>query len=107
MEKVLFALRLFLSSCCLAFLFQIGHATEPAIPVSAGRKSTSADASSLSGQTFGHLVLAEKLGIDHQDQVVDFDYTTNTSPFYVTEADGTIIRHQSLSGGKLALRVRN
>ena len=51
-------------------------------------------------------MLAEKLGIDHPDQVVDFDYSTDTFPFYVTEADGAVIHHQRLSGGKLALRVR-
>jgi hypothetical protein len=66
-----------------------------------------ADAGSPGGREFGQLVLAEKLGINHPDQIVDFDYSTDTFPFYVTEADSTVINHQSLSGGKLALRVRD
>src|SRR5262245_58980877 len=66
----------------------------------------SANAGSPSGHAFDELVLAEKLGIDHPDQIVDFDYSTDTVPFFVTEADGTIIPHQPVSGGKLALRVR-
>src|SRR5262245_54904265 len=65
------------------------------------------DAGSLSGRELGQLELAETLGINHPDQVVDFDYSAVTFPFYVAEADGTVIQHQSLSGGKLALRVRD
>jgi hypothetical protein len=66
----------------------------------------SADAEVRSGRAFGQLVLAEKLGIDHPDQVVDFDYSADTSPFYVTGADGAVTQYQRLSGGKLALRLR-
>ena len=61
----------------------------------------------IGGRESGQLVLAEKLGINHPDQIVDFDYSTDTFPFYVTEADITVINHQSLSDGKLALRVRD
>jgi hypothetical protein len=50
--------------------------------------------------------MAEKLGIDHPDQVIDFDYSAHSLPFYVTEADGTVMHHQTLSGGRLALRLR-
>lgn len=35
-----------------------------------------ADADSPSGRAFGQLVLA--VGIDHPDQVIDFDYSTGT-----------------------------
>jgi hypothetical protein len=66
----------------------------------------SADADSPSGRAFGELVVAEKLGIDHPDQVVDFDHNTDTLPFYITAADGAVMHHQRLSGGKLALRLR-
>src|SRR5262249_9363883 len=66
----------------------------------------SANAGSPSGHAFDELVLAEKLGIDHPDQVVDFDYSTDTSPFYVTAPDGAVTQYQRLAGGKLALRLR-
>jgi hypothetical protein len=68
MKKVL-PLRL-LFSCCLALFFQIGHATEldnASILLSANSPD------SPSGRKLEQLVLAEKLGIDHPDQVVDFD----------------------------------
>jgi hypothetical protein len=42
-----------------------------------------ANAGSPSGRALGQLGLAEKLGIDHADHVVDFDYSTGTFPFYV------------------------
>src|SRR6516162_9347483 len=92
-----------LFSCCLALFFQIGHATEldnASILLSANNPD------SPSGRALGQLVLAEKLGIDHPDQIVDFDNSTDNLPFYVTEADGRVIRHQTLSGGRLALRLR-
>src|SRR5262245_6935866 len=66
----------------------------------------SANAGSPSGHAFDELVLVEKLGIEHPDQVVDFDYSTDTSPFYVTAPDGAVVQYQRLSGGKLALRLR-
>ena len=109
MKKVLVLLRLFFSSCCLAVFFQLSHGTELydlSIPVSADRQNVVADVGSLSGRILGQLVLPEKLGIDHPDQVVDFDYSADTRPFYVAEADGTVIHHQRLSDGKLALRAR-
>src|SRR5262249_23490209 len=67
----------------------------------------SADADSASGRALGQMVLAKKLGIAHPDQVADFDYSTDTDTFhfYVTAADGVVMRHQSLSSGKLALRL--
>src|SRR6516162_2685575 len=102
MKKVLLPLGL-LFSCCLALFFQIGHATEldnASILLSANNPD------SPSGRALGELVLAEKLGIDHPDQVVDFDYSTDNLPFYVTEAVGTVIHHQTLSGGRLALHLR-
>jgi hypothetical protein len=46
-----------------------------------------------SGHALGQLVLAEKLGFGHPDQVVDFDQSTDNWPFDVTEADGTVIHH--------------
>ena len=73
----------------------------------ATRARINADCGSPSGRAFAELVLTEKLGIHHPDQVIDFDYNTDTSPFYVTEADGTVIHYQPLSGGKLALRLRD
>src|SRR5262245_48938138 len=109
MKKILLPLRLFFSSCCLAVFLQIGHATElgkAPILLSADQKGVNVDAGSQSGRALDQLVLPERLGIDHPDQVVDFDYNGDTLPFYVTEADGTIIHHQPLSGGKLALRLR-
>src|SRR5262245_41595911 len=109
MKKVLVLLRLFFSSCCLAVFFQVSHGTElndVSIPISADQKSVVAGVGSLSGRILAQLVLPEKLGIDHPDQVVDFDYNTDTLPFYVAEADGTVIHYQRLSDGKLALRAR-
>jgi hypothetical protein len=94
-----------LFSCCLALLFQAGHATElenASIPFG----GMTGDSDSPSERPLGQLVLVEKLGINHPDQVVDFDYSTNNLPFYVTEADGTVIQHQTLVGGRLALRQR-
>src|SRR5262249_61242954 len=64
------------------------------------------NAGSPSGRTLGQLELAEKLGINHPDQVVDFDYSTDTFPLYVAEADGTVIHNHPLSGEKLALLLR-
>src|SRR5215472_14327857 len=93
MKKVLPLGLLF--SCCLALFFQIGHATE----LDHGSIRLSEDnPDSPSGRALGELVLAEKLGIDHPDQVVDFDYSTDNLPFYVTEPDGTVRHHQTLSG---------
>ena len=66
----------------------------------------SADADSPSGRGSGQLVLVEKFGIDHPDQVVDFDYGGDAFPFYVTGPDGSIKQHQRLSSGKLAVRLR-
>src|SRR5262249_18092442 len=109
MKKVLLPLQLLFSSCCLTVVFLIGHAMElgnASILLSADQKSVNVDAGSQSGRALDQLVLPERLGIDHPDQVVDFDYNGDTLPFYVTEADGTIIQHQPLSGGKLALRLR-
>src|SRR5262249_48380899 len=97
------------SSCCLAVSFQIGHATElgnASILVSADRGGVGVDAGSQSGRALNQLVLPENLGIDHPDQVIDFDYNSDTFPFYVTDANDRIIPHQPLSGGKLALRLR-
>src|SRR5262245_35157438 len=70
------------------------------------RARINANTGSPSARAFDQLVLTEKLGIYHPDQVINFDYSTDIFPFYVTEADGTVIHHQPLSGGKLALRVR-
>src|SRR5262249_17670277 len=108
MKKVLLLLRIFFSSCCLAVFFQIGHATElgdASILPSADQKSVNVDAGSQSGRALGQLVLPERLGIDHPDQVVDFDYNTNTFPFYVRGAGGTFTPHHPPSGGKWALRL--
>jgi hypothetical protein len=66
----------------------------------------SANAGNPSGRALGELVLAEKRGIQHPDQVVDFDYSTDTSPFYVTAADVAVTQYQRLSGGKLAGGLR-
>jgi hypothetical protein len=107
MKKLLLLFGL-LFSCSLALFFQIGHATELyniSILLSENR-ATGDNPDSPSGRALGQLVLAEKLGIDHPDQVVDFDYNTDNLPFYVMEADGTVIHHQTLSGGRLALRLR-
>jgi hypothetical protein len=72
-----------LFSCCLTLFFQIGNATaldNASILLSANQASGD-DPDSPSGR-LGQLVLAEKLGIDHPDQVVDFDYSTHNLPFY-------------------------
>jgi hypothetical protein len=66
----------------------------------------SVDAGSPRGRGSGQLVLAEKFGINHPDQVVDFDYSSDVFPFYVTGPDGLITQYQRLSNGKLAVRVR-
>ena len=95
-----------LFSCCLALFFQTGHATELDHASILLGGMTGDDSGSPSGHALGQLVMAEKLGTDHPDQVVDFDYSTHSLPFYVTEADGTVIHHQTLSGGRLALRLR-
>ena len=96
MKKIFLPLGL-LFSCCLALFFQTGHTAEldnTSVLLTANRM-TSDNPGSPSGRAFGQLVLAEKLGIDHPDQVVDFDYSTDTFPFYVTEADGTVMHHQT------------
>src|SRR5262245_60014707 len=83
----------------LAVFFQLSHGTELcdlSIPSNADRKNVVADVGSLSGRILGQLVLPEKLGIDHLDQVVDFDYSTDTLPFYVAQADGTVVHYQRL-----------
>src|SRR5438045_4157978 len=102
MKKLLLPLGLLLS-CCLALFFQTGHATELDSPSILLGGMTSDDPS---GHALGQLVIAERLGTDHPDQVVDFDYSSLSWPFYVTEADGTVMHHQTLSGGRLALRLR-
>src|SRR4029453_18867157 len=96
--RLMLTRRLYLQGLALLGVFAgSGNAT---------RARISADSGSPSGRAFGQLVLTEKLGIDHPDQVIDFDYSTDTFPFYVTGADGAITHHQRLSGGKLALRLR-
>jgi hypothetical protein len=78
MKKVLLPLGL-LFSCCLALFFQIGHATaldNASILLSANR-ATGDNPDSPSGRALGQLVLAEKLGIGHPEQVVDFDQSTD------------------------------
>jgi hypothetical protein len=100
-------LRLFFAWCCVAAFFQIGYATQldnSAILVSADRAS--ADVGGTGERTSGELVLQERLEINHPDQVVDFDYATDNFPVYVTDGDGTVIHHQALASGRLALRVR-
>jgi hypothetical protein len=82
MKKVHLPLGL-LFSCCLALFFQVGHATElgSASILSSANQATGDNPASPSGRALGQLVLAEKLGIDHPDQVVDFDYNTDYLPF--------------------------
>ena len=90
-----------LFSCCLTLFFQIGHATalENASILLSANQATGDNPDSPSGRALGQLVLAEKLGFDHPDQVVDFDYSTESLPFYVTEADDTVIHHQTEGTG--------
>jgi hypothetical protein len=90
-----------LFSCCLTLFFQIGHATalDNASILLSANQATGDNPDSPSGRALGQLVLAEKLGIDHPDQVVDFDYSTESLPFYVTEADDTVIHHQTEGTG--------
>ena len=104
MKKVL-PLGLFFS-CCLALFFQIGHAAEldnASILLSANQ-ATGDNPGSRNGRASGQLVLAEKLGIGHPDQVVDFDYSTVNLPFYVTEADDKVIHHQT-EGNRISCRT--
>ena len=104
MNKILPPLVAF--SCCLVLLFQTGHATELNDASILLSGTIGGDSGTASGNALDQLFLAEKLGINHPDQFVDFDYSTQSLPFYVTEADGTVIDHQTLSGGRLALRLR-
>lgn len=105
MKKVPLHLGLLFS--CLALCFPIGHATEldhASILLSVDRV-TSDKPGGPRVRALDPLILVERLGIDHPDQIVDFDYRTDNMPFYVTEAEGKVLRHQTLSGGRLALRL--
>ena len=76
MKKLLRPLGL-LFSCCLAVFFQIGHATEldnASILVSADRLAPTQVVRA--GAHSANWCWLEQLGIDHPDQVVDFDYST-------------------------------
>ena len=101
---VVLPLGLFVISAFGVTGFHRSHAAEPgsASVDTVGRVGTD----SPTGRALGELVLVERLGIHHPDQIVDFDQSPDAPLFHVMAADGAVVHHQRLSGGRLAVRVR-
>jgi hypothetical protein len=52
------------------------------------------------------LVLVERLGIHHPDQIIHFERSTEAGAYHITADDGALVHHQRLSDGRLAVRVQ-
>src|SRR5262245_45466170 len=71
--------------CCMSGIAPVGQASE---------------------LSSSQLMLVERLGIHHPDQIVHFEHSGEAKPFYVTEDDNIVVHHQRLSDGRVAVRVK-